>query len=94
MKTETKDLRAVTASDLKVGDVVRFINIPYYKEDLRLFYSYDTVIGFEPTKSGKSVRVIFKEYGKYHLLGWNTPLENSGAKFWEKTIKERGFKNQ
>jgi hypothetical protein len=87
-----KDARYTKAKDVKVGDTVSFVEIPYYVEDLRMSFFESKVTKIEPTKSGKRVVVHFNNYPCSKTMSENTVLQSSPESFWNKMTSERGWK--
>jgi hypothetical protein len=83
--------------DVKVGDVISFIEIPHFTEDKRMYWIERTITEIEFTKSGKRAYVHFdgnkvKYSSSYGSIGLNSTLSDSDPKFWERMEKERGWR--
>lgn len=90
-----RDARQTKIKDIKVGDVIHFIDIPYFEQDLRISFKPKTITKIELTKSGKRAYVYLDKSSDFlgnAALGLNSFLCDPDKKFWERIEKERGWK--
>jgi len=92
MKTTKKD-RYATANNINIGDTVEFLQIPYYTEDLRMFWVSRTVENIKLSETGKRVTVSFTDGHYVSNIGPNTPFCDITDKFMKRMEKERGWRN-
>ena len=53
MTTIIKKAQFATYNNSKVGDIIEFLEIPFYKDDLRIYYSKRVITEMKLSKSGK-----------------------------------------
>ena len=87
-----RDARNTTPKDLKIGDIVHFIKVPYFTDDLRLFWKEEKVSDFKYTKSRKRLTVKFESGSEVGLIADSTVLQQSSQGFWEKLEAKRGWR--
>jgi len=83
-----------TYNNSKVGDVIQFLVIPFYKDDLRIYYSERTITEMKLSKSGKRVVVTYDNGFGTSGIGLSTVFqEGLTNKFLDEIIKERGWRD-
>lgn len=92
MTTTTKKAQFATYNNSKVGDTIEFLEIPYYKDDLRMYYSKRVITKMELSKTGKRIIVTYDNGLKTSDIGLNTYFQEISNKFLNEMIKERGLK--
>jgi hypothetical protein len=93
MTTTTKKAQFTTYNNSKVGDVIEFLEIPYYQDDLRMYYSKRTITEMKLSKSGKRIIVTYDNgYGTSNI-GLNTYFQELSDKFLNKMIEKRGWRD-
>ena len=84
--------RYSTANNSRVGDVIQFLQIPYFKDDLRMFWIERTIESIELSKTGKRAKVTFNDGFIVSNIAPNTAFCDVNDKFMERMEKERGWK--
>jgi hypothetical protein len=94
MTTTTKKAQFATYNNCKVGDVIEFLEIPYYKDDLRMYYSKRTITEMKLSKSGKRITVTYDNgFDPTSDIGLNTYFQELSNKFLNEMIEERGWRD-
>lgn len=92
--SEVKKAQFSTYNNCKVGDLIEFLEIPFYKDDLRLFYSKRIITKMELSKTGKRVIITYDNGFKTSDIGLNTYFqEGLTEKFMDEMTKERGWRD-
>ena len=81
-----------TANNSKVGTVINFLEVPNFKDDLRLYYVQRTIKDIQLTKSGKRVIVEFTDGYVISDQSPNTTFQQHNDKFVKEIAAERGWK--
>lgn len=89
---KTKKDRYSTSNNTKVGDVIDFLQIPYFKDDLRMYWKKRTCTSIELSKTGKRVKVAFDDGYIISNQAPNTAFCDVNDKFMKRMEKERGWK--
>jgi len=93
MKTKIKKAEFSTYYNSKVGDVIEFLEIPYFQDDLRMYYSKKTITKMELSKTGKRIIVTYDNGDVTSDRGLNTSFQQLTEKFLNEMIEKRGWKN-
>ena len=93
MTTITKKAQFTTYNNSKVGDVIEFLEIPYYQDDLRMYYSKRTITEMKLSKSGKRINVTYDNGYVTSNIGLNTYFQELSDKFLNKMIEKRGWRD-
>ena len=93
MKPTTKKAQFSTYNNSKVGDVIEFLEIPYYQDDLRIYYSKRTITEMELSKSGKRIIVTYDNGYVTADIGLNTYFQPISDKLLNRMIEERGWRD-
>jgi len=88
----TKKDRYSTANNSKVGDVIKFLQIPYFQDDSRMFWIERTITSIELSKTGKRVKVTFDDDFSVSNIAPNTPFCDVNDKFMTRMESERGWR--
>ena len=91
MTTVIKKAQFATYNNSKVGDIIEFLEIPFYKDDLRMYYSKRTITEMKLSKSGKRVIITYNDGFETSGIGLNTYFQELSNKFFNEMIKERGW---
>ena len=89
---KTKKDRYSTANNSKVGDVIQFLQIPYFQDDLRMFWIERVIKSIELSKTGKRVKVNFEDGYVVDNISPNTTFSDVNDKFMKRVESERGWK--
>ena len=89
---KTKKDRYSTANNSKVGDVVQFLQIPYFQDDLRMFWIERVIKSIELSKTGKRVKVNFEDGYVVDNIAPNTTFSDVNDKFMQRMESERGWR--
>ena len=92
MTTKIKKAQFATYYNSKVGDVLEFLEIPYFQDDLRMYYVKRTITKIELTKTGKRIVVTYDKGANNENIGLNTSFQPLTEKFLNEKIKTRGWK--
>jgi hypothetical protein len=92
MITTIKKAQFATANNSKIGDKLAFLVIPYYKEDMTIFYKESIIDKIIISKTGKRVEVIFTDGKTIGNQGLNTPLQVLTDKFINEIATVRGWR--
>ena len=91
-KNITKQARFATANSSKVGDIVAYLIVPYFEDDLRLYYTNRKISNIEVSKTGKRVRVTYTDGYVTEDIGPNTTFQEASEKFLKKEAEVRGWR--
>lgn len=94
METTTKKAQFATYNNCKVGDIIEFLKIPYYEDDLRMYYIKKTIVKMELSKTGKRITVTYDDGSCTVDIGLNTYFQELSNKFLNEMIEERGWRNK
>jgi hypothetical protein len=89
---KTKKDRYSTANNSKVGDVVQFLQIPYFQDDLRMFWIERVIKSIELSKTGKRVKVNFEDGYVVDNIAPNTTFSDVNDKFMQRMESQRGWR--
>lgn len=94
MTTLIKKAQFATANNSKVGDKLQLLCIPYYCEDMRIYYIDVTIKSIELSKTGKRVKITYDNGMGVSNIGLNTYFQELTEKFLNKISKERGWREK
>jgi len=89
---KTKKDRYSTANNSEVGDVVQFLQIPYFQDDLRMFWIERVIKSIELSKTGKRVKVNFEDGYVVDNIAPNTTFSDVNDKFMQRMESQRGWR--
>ena len=89
---KTKKDRYSTANNSKVGDVIQFLQIPYFQDDLRMFWIERVIKSIELSKTGKRVKVNFVDGYVVDNIAPNTTFSDVNDKFMQRMESQRGWR--
>ena len=92
IKKVTRKAQFATANNSKVGDKLKCLCIPYYVDDMRVYYEEVTIESIEISKTGKRVKVMYSDGRGVSNIGLNTYFQPITDKWIAEMIEERGFK--
>ena len=93
MTTIIKKAQFATYNNSKVGDIIEFLEIPFYKDDLRMYYSKRVITEMKLSKSGKRIIITYDNGFGTSGIGLNTCFQELTEKFLNEMIKERGWRD-
>jgi hypothetical protein len=76
----------------KVGDKLSCLCIPYFVDDMRVYYEEVTIESIEVSKTGKRVKVVYSNGSGVSNIGLNTYFQPITDKWVAEMINERGLK--